>query len=337
MKKVFALFAASLLGLSSLSAQEAFKHLGASLELGTTGVGVNISYPVITDHLVISVGYNFPSVTIKSGFDLNGQPINNSINAANEAIGRYNNMVNNFDNLINDYSFLKDQIPPGMKMTPIDRISNIEQLHADVDAKLNFGNFKVMAEYYPTSKSYFHFTVGFMIGNGVWMDVDANVEEKAWNTYLKAIEQNKSIPTLKKGALTENITPPYPGFPMPVFPSTDIQPVEGLETAAKVNIYNETYCVKPESNGHINTKLTIQKIKPYIGLGFGSSVPTKRRFGFQMEIGAYYQSKPTFESDAIVKYDENAFNSKTIDDIVDNLVRIRWYPQLTFRFTGRIF
>lgn len=335
MKRVFTLFAASILGLSALSAQEAFKHLGASVEFGTTGLGINLSYPVITDRLIVSVGYNFPSYSIKSDFDLNGQPINERINSANSMIDQYNNMVNNYENLKNDYGSIIAF--PDANLKTIDRIDNVDQVHTDIDAKMNFGNFKVMAEYYPTTKSYFHITAGFMIGNGEWMNVSANVEQKAWNTYLKAIEQNKSIPTMKKGELTQNAQPPYPGFPMPVFPNRDIQPVEGLEDAVKVNIHNDTYTLSPESGGHLDTKLTIRKFKPYIGVGFGSSVPTKKRLGFQMEIGAYYQGKPTFESKYITTYDPKAFSNKTVDDIVDMLQYLRWYPQLSFRFTGRIF
>lgn len=337
MKKVFSLFAATILTLSSLSAQEAFKHLGASVEFGTTGLGVNISYPVITNRLIVSVGYNFPSYSIKSSFDLNGQPINERINAANSMIDQYNNMVNNFDNLVNDYPFLKDYISSDFKMTAIDHIETVDKVHADIDAKLNFGNFKVMAEYYPTTKSFFHITAGFMIGNGEWMDIYADAERKAWNTYIKAIEQNATIPTIKKGQLTQGVKPPFPGFQMPEFPNRDIAPVEGLDESVKFTINNDTYLLSPESNGHLNTKLTINKFKPYIGVGFGSSVPTERRVGFQMEIGAYYQGKPTFESKYITKYDPSAFSNKTVDDVVEMLQYLRWYPQLTFRITGRIF
>lgn len=336
MKKVFSLFTASLLGLSSLSAQEAFKHLGASVEFGTTGLGVNISYPVITDKLIVSVGYNFPTYSITGSFDLNAQPINDRISSANGMIAKYNNMVDNYDNLIKDYPFLVDYIPTDKQLTRISEVEKIDKLHADIDAKVNFGNFKVMAEYYPTTSSFFHITAGFLIGNGEWMDINADVERKAWAAYVSAVEQNKAIPTMKKGSLTENIEFPF-GMKPPVFPSADIQPVEDLDKSAKFNINNDTYVLPPESGGHLNSKLTIKKFKPYLGVGFGSSIPTERRIGFQLEIGAYYQGKPTFESKYITEYDPKAYSNKTVDDVVDMFQYLRWYPQLTFRFTGRIF
>lgn len=320
MKKILSLITASVLGLSTLSAQEAFKHLGASVELGTTGVGVNISYPVITDRLVLSVGYNFPSLSVKSHFDLNGQPINDQIRSANNMINSYNNMITKYP----------DQAAErGMK--PIDPIGNISSIDTEIKAKLNFGNVKIMAEYYPTSSSFFHFTAGVLIGNGEWMTIDAKADPAVWQTYTNAVKQNAAIPHIKAGELTAGI----PGAP--VIPATDIHPVDGLDNAAKVNIHDETYVLAANSGGHLKTKLAVQKVKPYIGVGFGSSVPTERRVGFQMEIGAYYQSKPSFESNSKVTYDPSAYSSKKVDDIADMLLYLRWYPQLTFRITGRIF
>lgn len=320
MKKLLTLFTAVVLCTNIASAQEAFKHLGASFEVGTTGLGVNLSYPVVTDRLVISVGYNFPSLSITSDFELNGQPINSRIGEANAMIKTYNDLIAKYPEKAQEKG-----------MTPMTPIATVDKIKTDVEAKLNLGNVKIMAEYYPSKKSYFHFTAGVLIGNGDWMTVNADVDKAVWNVYTDAIKKNASIPNMKAGELTAGI----PGAP--VLPQSDIHPVEGLENAAKVTIHNQTYCLKPNSNGHLNTKLKIQKVKPYIGVGFGSSVPTKHRCGFQMEIGAYYQGKPSFESDALIEYDEKAFSNKTVDDVVDYLVHIRWYPQVTFRLTGRIF
>jgi len=334
MRKLFTILVLLTLITGNLSAQEAFKHLGAGIEFGTTGLGVTLSYPVITDKLVVTLGYNFPTYTIKSSFNLNGEPVNARINAANETIDQYNDMVNSYDNLRKDYPFL----PENKDLKTLDHIEKIGEVHTDIAAKLNFGNFKAMVEFYPTTKSYFHITAGVLIGNGEWMNIAADVDKKVWDVYQNAIEQNSKIPTMKRGALTEGITSPDPSVKVPVFPSNNIGPISGLEDAVMVNINNDTYHLTPESNGHLETKLTIAKVKPYIGVGFGSSVPTKRRFGFLMEIGAYYQGKPTFESKQIQEFhDPNAFSDKTVDEVVDMLLYLKWYPQITFRFTGKIF
>lgn len=302
MKKLLALISALILCSNMLSAQEALQHLGASIEVGTTGAGVNVSFPVITDRLIVTVGYNFPSVSINSHFDLNASTINSKINAANELIAK-NNPI-----------FEKE----GYK--PLEQIEEIkDKITTEVKAKLNFGNFKLMAEFYPSKSNYFHFTAGLLIGSGEWIDINAQVDEKVWNTYLSAVAQNERIPDLRDK-----------GYP-------NIHPVEGLDNAAKLNIHDETYQLSKDCGGHLNTKLMVNKVKPYIGIGFGSSIPTKRRLGFQTELGAYYQGKPYFESSAKTEYDKSAFSSSMVDDIIDNIIYLHWYPQLTFRLTGRIF
>lgn len=318
MKKTFYIIALIQLFLvGSLHAQEAFKHLGASLEVGSTGLGINVSYPLVTDRLIVTVGYNFPSLSIKKNFEMNSEPINRIINQSNAKIDSYNSLIEHFPDKAKE-----------MGMTPIHRIENIDKtMNAEIQAKLNFGNFKVMAEYYPTKKSYFHITAGFLIGNGTWMDVNATVDQRIWASYIQAIEENANIPYIKRGDFDGEA------------PIIDIKPEEGLENTAKVNILNETYVIRPNSGGHLNTKFTINKFKPYLGVGFGNSIPSlgKKRLGFQMEIGAYYQGKPSFVSDSKTEYDPDAFSSKEVDDIADMLQYLRWYPQLTFRFTGKIF
>ena len=322
MKKVFTIALAASLLAGAAQAQEAFKHLGMSLEAGTTGLGVNLSYPLVTDHLVLTLGYNLPTFNIKTDFDLNGQPINDRVNSANAMIDTYNNLIGQYP----------DQAAErGMK--PLSKINNIENINTKIEAKLNFVNFKAFLEYYPTTKSYFHLTAGVMIGSGEWMTIDAKADEAAWRTYTTAIEENKTIPHLSVGEISDGSQ--YTGAP--VIPSTEIHPVEGLENAAVFNINGQTFHLSPNSGGRLSTKLTVKKVKPYLGVGFGSSVPTKHRLGCQFELGAYYQGKPTLESDSEVPFNSAAYSSKTVDDIMKTIVHFQWYPQMTLRFTGRLF
>ena len=308
MKKIFTLASIALLSISTAFAQEAFKHLGASIEFGTTGLGINLSYPVISDHLVVTLGYNLPELPISSNFDLNISPINDKIGKANNMINRYNDAL--------------DKYPQYITGSRLENLTSLSECNVKIKDKINFGNFKAMVEYYPTDKSYFHITAGVFVGEGTWMNISAQADKDVWSVYQKAVELNKQIPDLRNKGIAA---------------VQDIAPIEGLETAAKVNINGDTYHLSPNNGGRIDTKLTVRKIKPYVGVGFGSSVPTKKRLGFQMEIGAYYQGKPTFESNDMVSYDNSAYNNQTVDDIVDEIIYLRWYPQVSFRFTGRIF
>ncbi len=315
MKKVFALALAASMMAGASQAQEAFKHLGMSVEVGTTGLGVNLSYPLVKDHLIVTLGYNLPTYTINTDFDLNGSIINNRIASANAAIDSYNSIIEKNPEVAADKS-----------MSKIDRIENVSTINTEIEAKINFVNFKALLEFYPTTKSAFHFTAGVYVGDGEWMSINAQADPAVWSVYKRAVDQNKLIPTLSKDELAPGV------------PGTDIRPVEGLDKAAVFNLNGETYCLDPNSGGRLDTKLTIQKVKPYLGVGFGSSVPTRKRLGCQLEIGAYYQGKPTLESPSKLEaYNAEAFSSKTVDDIIKTVVHFEWYPQLTLRFTGRLF
>ena len=313
MKKIFTLISVAILSISTAFAQEAFKHLGASLEVGTTGVGVNLSYPVITDRLVVTVGYNFPKFPISSGFDLNSGAISSQMNQAIGKIENYNNFIDKNPEKAQYLSLSK--IPTDNLKKSIDKVST------DIDAKVNFGNFKAFVEYYPTTKSYFHFTAGVLIGSGHWMDISGEADPKVWAAYKDVVHAHDQL---------QRVVDAHPEL------KGEVTTIPSVKEAAKITVNSESFAVDPET-GKVDVSLSVRKVKTYLGIGFGSSCPTKRNFGFQMEIGAYYQGKPTLESASKVAYDANAYSNKTVDDIVETLVYLRWYPQLTFRFTGKIF
>lgn len=315
MKKLFTLALAALMACGAAQAQKAFRQVGVSLEAGTTGVGANLSLPVVSNHLILTVGYNFPSFTISQDFSLNSAPITSYVNEANQTISYYNGIIAQYPEQASQHNM--------SALTPID---NVSEINTTVDATVNFGNFKALLEFYPTKKSAFHITAGVFYGSDAWLDIAAKVDQAAWGTYTKAVEQNKLIPNLSKDQFAPNM------------PNRDIHPIDGLESAAKFNINDKTFVLSPDSGGKLDAKLKIQKLKPYLGIGFGSSVPTKKRMGFQMELGAYYQGKPELVSDQEMPFfDSNAYGNTSIDDLVDLICKLQWYPQLTFRWTGRIF
>ncbi len=302
MKKIFAFAITSLIA-SYVQAQTAFKQIGLSIEGGTTGLGINISYPVVTDHLIISAGYNFPEFGYKQNVEVGTEYVNEQINNVKEIISLYNSVA------------------PQQGLSPINgQIQNINKISADVDAKLNFGNFKIMLQYYPTTQSSFYLTAGVFIGNGEMGSIIGDLDKEAWATYKQAIEINNLLPKEPISVLGHRIGR-----------------YEGLDEAVRFSVGDQTFQIRPEDEGHIETKVLVKKVKPYVGLGFGNSVPQRHRVGFQMEIGAYYQGKPTFVSDQEVPYDNKATFQKDISDIKDMVQKLTWYPQLTFRITGRIF
>lgn len=280
MKRTLSLFLAAAMTLTAAHAQEAFKELGASLELGTTGIGVNLSLPVVTDHLVVSVGYNFPSFSYSK-----------DVNVGN--------------------GYVNKQIQKVIDAAPDKGIKLIDRLGADVEAKLNFSNFKVMLQYYPTTQSSFYVAAGAFFGGGEMINLSGQVDANAWKTYEEAVAINNTLPAEKRSA--------------------------DLNNAMCFNIGDQTFLIRPEDKGHIEAKFKTNSVKPYVGIGFGNSIPQKNRCGFQMELGAYYQGSPALESAQEIPYDIEAIWQKDLADTKDMIKKFAWYPQLTFRITGRLF
>lgn len=301
MKKTFALVLAATLMAGAAQAQECFRHLGVSIEAGTTGVGANLSLPLITDHVILTVGYNMPAFTLNKDASIGASGINAKINEANGMINSYNALA---------------------REQPMEHIATLNDINASVEAELNMVNYKAFIEYYPTTASRFHFTVGAFIGDGDWVNITATADQAAWRTFDKAREINNMIPQSVEG---------HP----------EIHRVQGLDESVKFNIDGQTIMLRPESRGVMKAKLAVEKVKPYLGIGFGSTIPEKR-LGFQMELGAYYQKSPKLISADpntvfVPTFDDSARSEESLDDIMSTVKKFAWYPQITFRFTGRLF
>ena len=92
MKKLFALALVLLSGAGAANSQEAFKHLSIGLEAATTGIGLELALPIVTDHLVLAAGYNYGNAS----FNVKG---NSTLNVA-ELSGRINQYIDNANNFL---------------------------------------------------------------------------------------------------------------------------------------------------------------------------------------------------------------------------------------------
>ena len=322
MKRILTIFVATALAAGVCEAQQAFRHLGMSLEVGSTGAGINLSYPLITNRLIMTVGANLPQIPISSSFTLSSAPLNAKMALAVEYMQSYNDLVDLYynDGYYDYYGRPMEHINIGDLQT---RIEDQQSLYTKLKAKLNLECLKVMFEIYPT-KSYFHFTIGAFISNGDWMTFHATCDHEVWDIYKEMVQKYEDVVTLADW-YKRNFNPDF-----------TIPEVENVGKAAQITIHNQTFAVDPET-GELDARLVVNRIKPYLGVGFGSSVPTKRRLGAQLELGMYYQGKPTFKSDQSVSLNSSAYNDSKVDDVVKTVIHFQWFPQVTLRFTGRLF
>ncbi len=175
----------------------------------------------------------------------------------------------------------------------------------DVEAKLGLMNGRILVDYYPWASSGFHLTAGAYIGQSHLVSIEGRLPQKL----------NDAIDRVKK---YEADNPGAPKFDL--FPAVDING-ESIDTK--------------ELNGKVDASVDINTVKPYLGLGFGRSIP-KRRIGFQFELGAMYLGMPTLGStNAKLK---KALNKDGGDfNIAEYAGYLQIYPVISFKLTGRIF
>lgn len=160
MKKLF-VAVVLMLGVWAANGQEAFKHLSLGLEVGLTGPGLQIAVPVVSDHLVLVAGYNFPNIKV-------------GVNP-NVDISAFSNEMNSY---INRAQPVISAVDPG---ETLQKMPGSTKVHTDATA--NFSAFKAMLEYYPTVKSSFHITAGvFLAGSENLMSATLSADE-IWGIY----------------------------------------------------------------------------------------------------------------------------------------------------------
>lgn len=292
MKKTIFFAIALVLSVGTANSQEAFKHLSVGLGLTTTGVGLELSLPVVSDHLVLKAGYDFGNFSIPEGsYSL-------SLPGLSENVNQYVAQANDILARIPEESSRLTQMPSSMKL--------------DAGGKINLGTGKIVMEYYPSKKSGFHINAGVYIGNADLISIDGSCPE-FWNVY------STNLSTVKR------LIDAYPEFASKVSDLPEL----------KATVNGRTFQLKEP--GSVNLGLKAAVARPYLGLGFGRSIP-KTRCGFQFDLGAIYMGKLSVTSANEVGGTSSVIiQDNDIQKVLDTVGKIRVYPQLSFRFIYRLF
>ncbi|MCR5393860.1 MAG: hypothetical protein K6E86_00460 [Bacteroidales bacterium] len=301
MKKILITAVTVLLAMTATAQTEqmnAFRNVGVGLEAGLMGAGVEVSMPVITNHLVVKLGYTFPKISFSTDIDIDADGWNGEIDILNKDIAKWN-----------AYCIMAGK--SDQQFEKLQKLGN--EITVTADAKVNLPNFKVMLEYYPSDKSGFHVVAGVMIGNEDLVSISGSPDDKTLAVYRQAISINNAI-LASEEAKKQGITG-----------------IEDLSTYLRFNIDETTYAVG--DNCDVDAAIQISKVKPYLGIGFGRAIPNKR-VGFQFEMGAWLHGTPKIVS----QYELDTYDSSAegIEGVGDILGKVTVYPQITFRLTGRI-
>lgn len=99
--------------------------------------------------------------------------------------------------------------------------------------------------------------------------------------------------------------------------------------------------IKPGASGRVAAHLETNGFKPYLGIGFGSSVTKKKRVGFKFELGAMFHGSPKIvvTEGSIVNKDDipNLEVDNKLSEFNDFLKDFTVYPVLNFQLNFRAF
>jgi len=99
-----------------------------------------------------------------------------------------------------------------------------------------------------------------------------------------------------------------------------------------VGYQSNDFAVTAEEIGEITTSFKTNPVMPYLGLGFGRSVPNKV-VNFRFELGAYYMGSPSVDMTATGLVHQTV---EERDKIQDNLKNYMFYPSMTFNLNFKL-
>ncbi len=96
--------------------------------------------------------------------------------------------------------------------------------------------------------------------------------------------------------------------------------------------------ISPEEIGQVKITMDYNSICPYIGLGFGSTLPRVKRVSFAIELGIVYEGSPDVTLEATEMLSPTAEDEQNLDVIQGNVdTYYMFYPVLNLQISVRLF
>lgn len=304
MKKL-AIFVMALTISVTAFAQGAFSHMSIGLEVGTTGAGIQMSVPLVSNHLNLSLGYNYLGFPYKATASFNTSGLASAVSEINSEVASANQKL----------------APYGEHLNTTFQTQFSQRTNLDIAARARLSTVKMLFEYYPSAKSGFHITAGAYIGMSPnLVEVNINAEDKFWNdvdSFEKELNSLRSEVNALKAKYPEQVG--------------DVE-IPTVASSIKVSMGNNTYQVN--RRGTLKASVKAWQVRPYLGVGFGKSIPDGH-WAFVGELGVWYHGKPTLVSDNQVPYDASA--QKMNFNVIDKIEKVPVWPVLSFKVLYKIF
>ena len=307
MRKLFLSCMALVAACTTVNAQtdsNIFNHMAVGVELGTTGIGVEVVAPV-TNYVQVRAGVNYiPTIKVKNiGVDIsaNSNDWNKIKSDVNELKNQYYDYISTADKALVDgfTTYLNSDLPHDVL----------------IDGEVGMTNFKFLIDVYPFKGS-FHLTAGVYAGKSQLVE--------AYTTNCQS--QFKALTYFNKELADKTIT---------VTPPIGDPQTYSFRNKIGVKVGNELL----EPNGdHGRAYVNVGGVKPYVGIGFGRAVPQKHRLAFNFDLGAMLWGSPKIFLEQPTG--DKEINVDNLDDdwkVLKTVSKLTVYPCMTFRLTGRIF
>ena len=187
----------------------------------------------------------------------------------------------------------------------------------ELESKLKLSAAHVLVDLYPSKNSSFHFTGGAYFGS---------------DNIVRAYNKDKEdIAALKSVYEFNNRIGSYEFVPDDLGGSVGVM-VNGTE---RVGLEMGDYLLEPDKNGQIDVRIKVQKVRPYVGLGFGRAVPMKHRVACAFDMGLMIWGKPEVYLNN-KKATDIGLDGKD-DNFLKSVSKVNVGPIISFRVSGRIF
>ena len=144
-----------------------------------------------------------------------------------------------------------------------DDIGAFKTDQVDLEGKLKMSNFSILFDYYPFSNSSFRVTAGAYIGKSDVVSVTNT------DPFINLAYAGKA----------------------------------GINLSRSGSSMAEKYVIITDNQGNVQADLKVNSFKPYLGIGFGRSIPRKR-IGVQFDLGVQFWGKPELQTN-LMYYDSS--------------------------------
>lgn len=324
MKRFILLFVAICSGLMSgaqtSESQEKgfFKHLDASLTVGSTGLGFDLASPM-GEYAQLRAGFSFmPHIHYKMNFEVQvGDDASTSKSKFQTLSG-----------------LLKD-------MTGYQVDNSIDMIGVPT-----YYNFNLLVDVFPfKNNKHWHFTAGFYLGNSM-IGKAYNTTEDMPSLVAVGIYNNMYEKAINKEPF---VTINYNGVPFSVPDDPEQQDMlyEKFSEYGRMGVWignhvsdGSPYIVEPDENSMVKAEVRVNTFKPYLGFGYGGRlIKGDNRYKISFDCGAMFwggtPSILTHDGTDLAKDVEGV--KWKVGDYVRLIKGVKVFPVLNVRITRTLF